>query len=124
MRRAFSELSGSFIKPSERMIEVINPSVMDMLNAAVRKSPENAVDIVVSAIRFEQLSRIWAVAIADGNQTVQTILADEADQLVASIERLLNAPRKIDRGDGFVAYIDDSLEKRLATLIKILMAMD
>ena len=73
------------------MIEVINPSVMDMLNAAVRKSPENAVDIVVSAIRFEQLSRIWAVAIADGNQTVQTILADEADQLVASIERLLNA---------------------------------
>jgi hypothetical protein len=119
MQLAFTELNGSFLKPAGSMIEVINPSVLDLVNAIVRGSPENALDIIQGAIRFEQLSRVWTFSSDPKGETVRQTIIDNASHLPDAIERLLNAPRKIDLGKGSAGYTDTSLERRLAVLIDI-----
>lgn len=119
MQRAFTELSGSFIKPAGPLTDVINPSVIDLINAIIRRSPQNALDIILGAVRFEQLGRIWTFASLEGNEAIRQLLIDEVDQLMNPIARLLNAQRKIILDKGVVGYTDTRPEKRLATLIQM-----
>ena len=47
---ALRELVGSFIRPNgAHGLEVIDPSVLDLLNSVVRTAPDNAIDIVTGA---------------------------------------------------------------------------
>jgi hypothetical protein len=45
LQRAFAELNGSFIKPTRSMIEMINPSVLDLMNTIIGEYPENALAV-------------------------------------------------------------------------------
>lgn len=50
-RSALREIAGTFIKPfGAHGVEVIDPSVLDLLNAVVRRDPDNVVDIFASAV--------------------------------------------------------------------------
>ena len=63
---ALRELVGSFIRPNgAHGLEVIDPSVLDLLNSVVRTAPDNAIDIVTGAASFEQISRVWSFAKSD-----------------------------------------------------------
>lgn len=117
-RQAFGELNGSFVRPGNQ-VEVIDPSVLDMLNAVVREDTPNALDLIEGAVRFEQARRIWKFALADGNSSVRDYLARECDRVAAAFKRLLDAPSKIHMGDDCIAYIDDSVERRVGTVIEI-----
>lgn len=116
-RRALSELNGSFIRPGNQ-IQVIDPSVLDMLNAIVRQDTPNALDMIEGAVRFEQARRIWTFAVAKGSGGVLNHLAGESPRVAAAFERLLSAPRKVPMGAG-IAYIDDSSELRIGTVIQV-----
>jgi DNA-binding ferritin-like protein (Dps family) len=62
-RSALRELAGAFIKPSSaHAFEVVDASVLDLLNAVVRDVPENALDIVGGASSFDQIDRVWSFA--------------------------------------------------------------
>ncbi|MEQ8393729.1 MAG: restriction endonuclease [Gammaproteobacteria bacterium] len=116
-RRALAELNGSFIRPGNQ-IEVIDPSVLDMLNAVVRQDTPNALDMIEGAVRFQQARRIWIFAHAEGSRDVLDHLVDQSACIATAFERLLSAPRKIPMGTG-TAYIDDSPELRVGTVVQV-----
>lgn len=114
-RSGLGELSGSFIRPGKK-IEVIDPSVLDMLNAVIRRDLPNVLDLIEGAVRFQQLRRIWSFSNSKGSQRVFNYIADEAPRVIAAFERLYGAPRKVPSGK-YYAFIDDSLELRVGTMI-------
>lgn len=116
-RSALSELHGAFIRPGSQ-IEVIDPSVLDMLNSAVRQDVQNALDMIEGAVRFEQARQVWTFARAEA-PAVLGFLATEPERVAAAFERLLAAPRKVHTAGGVTAYCDDSIELRLGTLLQV-----
>lgn len=115
-RIALSELHGAFIRPGSQ-IEVIDPSVLDMLNAAVRQDVQNALDMIEGAVQFKQARQVWTFAQAEA-PTVLGLLATEPERVAAAFGRLLAAPRKVHT-TGVTAYFDDSIELRVGTLIQV-----
>jgi Restriction endonuclease len=116
-RRSLSELSGSFIRPGT-LIEVIDPSVLDMLNSVLRQDTPNTLDMIEAAIRFEQARRVWTFARTPGNHAILHYLSGEEARFTTAVTRLLDAPRKIPM-EGGTAYVDDSPELRLGTVLDI-----
>ena len=116
-RRALSELKGSFIRPGDK-IEVIDPSVLDMLNTVVRQDTPNALDMIEGSVRFEQARRIWTVARAGGENGILSYLAHESNRVATAFERLLVAPSAVPIA-GAVAYYDDSIELRVSTMMEV-----
>lgn len=114
-RSGLGELSGSFIRPGKN-IEVIDPSVLDMLNAVVRRDTPNALDMIEGSFRFEQIRRIWAFSLDKDSAGVLNHLANESQRMALAFERLFAAPRKVPNKRYFT-YIDDSLELRVGTMI-------
>jgi hypothetical protein len=116
-RRSLSELSGSFIRPGS-LIEVIDPSVLDMLNSVLRQDTPNTLDMIEAAVRFQQARRVWTFARTPGNQATLHFLSGEEARFTTAIARLLDAPRKVPM-EGGTAYVDDSPELRLGTVLEI-----
>jgi len=53
-----AELANAFLRPTgKNAFEVLDPSVIDLLNAVIRKAPENAIDLVLGAVDFSQVER-------------------------------------------------------------------
>lgn len=113
--RALSELNGAFIRPGNQ-IEVIDPSVLDLLNSAVRQDVQNALDMIEGAVRFGQARQVWAFARAKA-PTVLAYLSTEPERVTAAFAQLLAAPRK--SLSGGIGYFDDSIELRLGTLLQV-----
>ena len=114
-RNALTELNGSFIRPG-MMIEVIDPSVLDMLNMVVQDDAPNALDMIEGAVRFEQAQRIWSVA-STGAPAVMRHLIAEADRVAAAFERLLHVPTYVQVSGG-IARVDHSIEIRVSLLLQ------
>ncbi len=90
-RSALREIAGAFIKPyGSHGVEVIDPSVLDLLNSVMRAASDNAVDVVAGGASFDQVERIWSFAKADKGSAVLEALRQKAGQLVGSVERLLD----------------------------------
>lgn len=115
-RSGLGELSGSFIRPGKK-IEVIDPSVLDMLNAVVRRDAPYALDLMEGAIRFEQIRRIWTFSQDKDSHNVLNYLTNESARVASAFKRLFTAPRKILRGKKYF-FVDDSLEIRVGTMIQ------
>ena len=116
-RRSLSELSGSFIRPGP-LIEVIDPSVLDMLNSILRQDTPNALDMIEAAARFNQARRVWTFACTEGNGAILRFLSGEEARFTTALVRLLDAPRNVTM-EGETIHIDDSPELRLATVLEI-----
>ena len=55
-----AELANAFIRPAGAdSFEVLDPSVIDLVNAVVRRAPEIAVDMIFGAVDFSQIERVW-----------------------------------------------------------------
>lgn len=114
-RFGLGELNGSFIRPGKK-IEVIDPSVLDMLNAVVRRDTPNALDMIEGSIRFEQIRRIWAFSLVEDSRDVLKHLRYESHRVAVVFDSLFKAPRKVLIKKRY-SYIDDSLELRVGTMI-------
>lgn len=114
---AMRDIAGSFIKPSgNHDIEVIDPSVLDLMNAVIRNAPENAVDVIVGAADFSQIERIWSFAKAQANGAVLATLRIRADQINTSVAVQMVKARRIVLSKGAVGYRGPTFESRLAVV--------
>lgn len=117
---AFRELSGAFIKPtSGHLVEVLDPSVLDLLNTVVRDATDNAIDLVLGAISFSQVEHVWSFAQTTNSQSVMSALSQNVELVATGIEPRLYDCRKVVMGDGGVGYVGATFERRLAVLIEI-----
>jgi DNA polymerase III delta prime subunit len=119
-RSALREVAGSFIKPSgAHSVEVIDPSVLDLLNAVVRRAPDNAIDIIAAAINFDQVERIWSFAQAEKGGDLLDAIRREADRLANAVRPVMLEKRRIDLDQGSTAYRGPTFEHRLAVIIEV-----
>lgn len=114
-RSGLGELNGSFIRPGKK-IEVIDPSVLDMLNSVVRRDTPNALDMIEGSVRFEQIRRMWTFSQDKDSRGVLTHLINESDRVAIAFERLFATPNKISDGKRLY-FVDDRLEIRVGTMI-------
>lgn len=119
-RRGLRELLGAFLKIGEnRKFEVLDPSVIDLLNAVVRGAPENAIDLVLGSNSIKQIDKIWGFAKVPANAPVLGAITRQITQLIPKIEELLHEPRRIDMKGNAVGFRGATFERRLAFLIEI-----
>jgi hypothetical protein len=117
--RARAELQGAFVRPTaSNSIEFINPSVLDWLNRLVRQTPENAVDLMMGAARFTQVTQVWNFVQSAVGGTSRETLRNNIVRLAPTIGQLATAERAIPHAKG-VSYLAPSYEERLATLIRM-----
>lgn len=119
-RSAMKETANVFIKPAgQDGFEVIDPSVLDLMNAVIRAAPDNASDIISGARTFGQVERVWALAKAQQGVSIRQTIADRATQLAPIIEKLSMAERKVDMGGGSYGMRAPSYERRLGVVVEI-----
>ena len=59
-KEALRELSGSFVRVAHtNSVEFLDPSVRDLLNSVLRDSPEEAFDLFLGCLTFEQVESMW-----------------------------------------------------------------
>jgi hypothetical protein len=119
-RSAMKETANVFIRPlAQDGFEVIDPSVLDLLNSVIRTAPDNAVDIITGSRAFYQVERAWVVAKAQhGGNAIQAI-ADNAVRLGPKIAALALAERRVDGPDGSYGLLAPSYERRLCVAIEM-----
>ena len=98
-------------------IEVLDPSVLDLMNAVVTVDPDNAVDLIAGAVHFEQIGQVWALARSPNGRSLVSYIEEHADRLVANVQRCLLARRRTTDLLGTELYVSDSIETRLAVVV-------
>lgn len=117
-RSALREIAGTFIKPiGTHGVEVIDPSVLDLLNAIVRRTPENAIDVVAAAHNFDQIEHVWTFAKAQSSGAVLDAFRYNDGPIAASLAQRMTEGRRIDMGKGAVGYRGPTFERRLTVVI-------
>ncbi len=118
-RAGIREVVNSFIKPwGQDGFEVIDPSVLDLLNAVARGAPDNAVDMIEGAARFGQIEQIWSLAKADQGGNILSALKRESHRIAPSIAQLARHPRRV-AVEGGVGYYGPTFEQRLAIIFQM-----
>lgn len=119
-RSALREIAGTFIKPfGTHGVEVIDPSVLDLLNAIVRQTPENAIDVVAAAHNFDQIEHVWSFAKAQSSGAVLDALRHNDGPIAASLAHCMSEARRMDMGKGAVGYRGPTFERRLTVITDV-----
>lgn len=120
LRAGIREVVNSFIKPwGQEGFEVIDPSVLDLLNAVARGAPDNAVDMIEGAVRFRQIEEIWSLAKAEQSGSILAALKRESHRIAPSIARLARHRRRVAMEGGGVGYYGSTFERRLAIIVQM-----
>ena len=118
-RLALRELAGSFIRPNgAHGLEVVDPSVLDLLNAVVRTVPDNAIDIVTGAASFEQIMRIWSFAKSDNGDAILDAMKQNIERVIDGVQTRMLDNRRFTYPDGTTIYRGPTFEKRLAMVVE------
>ncbi|ESX08541.1 hypothetical protein X768_22620 [Mesorhizobium sp. LSJC265A00] len=118
-RNALRDLNGSFIKPSGKTAyEVLDPSVLDLMNSIIREEPDNAVDMLAGAVDFSQVQQIWKISRAGGGTAVQSAMAASQDRFVDRYKALALRDRRFSNASG-VHYVGTTFESRMTTTLEI-----
>lgn len=119
-RSGMREVVNSFIKPwGTQGFDVIDPSVLDLLNAVVRGAPDNAADMIAGATRFDQIEQLWILAKADQGGAILTALRREAERIAPTIARLANVNRRVALDGGGTGYVGPTYERRLGMIVEM-----
>jgi RecA/RadA recombinase len=123
--RAVRELSNAFIQPvGAKRFAVLDPSVLDLLNAVTREAPDNAVALILGSIEFGQIERVWALSAAIGGGAIlKALRADQAAIAPIIGKRLAGKGRLKQVGEHayFTAFNEDT---RLTALLKLMDLVD
>ena len=98
---------------------MIDPSVLDLLNAVVRAAPDNALDMMAAAATFAQIERLWSFAKAENGGAVMAMIRRDADQLAGVVGRCMGEERRIELGQGAIGYRGPTFERRLALVVEL-----
>jgi hypothetical protein len=114
------ELEDSFVRPTiSGGVEVIDPSVLDLMNAVVREAPANAMDIVAFGRSFTQVEHVWKFAQIEGNDTVMDELAQHPSRFASHVGTLAAMPRRVEWGDNSFGYLAPPYEVRIRILLEM-----
>ncbi|HEX2526766.1 MAG TPA: restriction endonuclease [Geminicoccus sp.] len=117
-RLALREAEGTFVRITRpEYIEVLDPSVLDLMNTVLRSNPDNIVDILVGAASFDQIEQLWSFTKARGGIVAMTSIRYGVTKITSSVRRQMLVDRRVDLGDGAIAYRGSTFERRLSTLI-------
>lgn len=112
------EVANSFVRPREHKgLEVIDPSVLDLLNFVVASAPENAVDIVLGAFDFAQVEQVWKLAKAQSSRCMMEALGREGRNLASGLGELAMQERRVVLGKGGTGYCGSTYERRLTIIL-------
>ncbi|WP_296082280.1 restriction endonuclease [uncultured Agrobacterium sp.] len=116
---AMSELANAFIRPAGRTaFEVLDPSVIDLANAILRRAPETAVDLIIGAVDFSQIQRIWEIADRQ-LPAIKQAVADASALVSEAVRARVENPRRIvnfSSGSGFLPW---TAEARVSSVIPL-----
>ena len=87
-RHALQELDGAFLTYSTGHASFINPSVRDFLGMTISSDVELAKDIIVSAVRFQQVSSLWDLARARPDSAIMRMFKADHALLIQAFDRL------------------------------------
>lgn len=120
---AMGELANAFLRPSGgNAFEVLDPSVIDLVHAVIRRAPENAVDLVVGAVDFSQIERVWKLG-DGGIQGARAALMQNGPPIAAAIRSAITRPHRLvefQNGTGLIQWTE---EARVAAIVPLAEAM-
>jgi hypothetical protein len=120
---AMAELANAFLRPTgKNAFEVLDPSVIDLVNAVIRKAPENAVDLVVGAVDFSQIGRVWELGTVI-MPSVRTALFQAGPPVAAAIKSRVLRPRRLVAFQGGPGLLEWTAEARLAAVLPLADAL-
>lgn len=116
---AVAELMNAFIRPvGGSAFEVIDPSVIDLMNTVVSRHPENAIDLAAGAVDLQQIERLWTFSGRFGRTTVLPVLRDQVELAVPALRQTLLSDRRREH-DGSVFYFGMTFERRMALILTL-----
>ena len=89
-RDSLKELSEAFVMlEPDSGIQVLDPSILDVLNSVVRDIPQNALDIVLGANELSQIAQVWRLANALDGTPIRRTLEDNTLKLVEKLREFV-----------------------------------
>jgi hypothetical protein len=120
---AMAELANAFLRPSGKSaFEVLDPSVIDLVNAVTRKAPENAVDLVLGAVDFSQIKRVWAIG-KTGVPSVRPALVQHGAPIATAIETCIRKSHRLVDLHESASLLQWTEEARVAEIVPFAGAM-
>lgn len=124
-QRGLRELVNAFIRPSgPDRFAVLDPSVLDLVNAVLREAPRNAIDLILGAIEFGQVDRVWTLACADGGAGILKTLREAQAQIAPAVARTLSAKGRLTRIGNFDHVETFSDASRLTAVVNFYARLD
>ena len=115
--------TNAFLRPTGgNAFEVLDPSVIDLVNAVVRRAPENAVDLVVGAVDFSQIERVWNIS-EGGVQGIRAALIQGGGSIAAAIKSALARSHRLVKLQDGAALREWTEEARFAAIVPLADAM-
>jgi hypothetical protein len=122
-RAALKELEGSFIRIGSGEVSFINPSVTDFMSSVMQNEPSLALDLIDTAVRFNQLAGLWEGSAPDGPYpAVRARLKAEPERLLTALNRLVETPslRWFEtKGGRSGRYVDVPMPHRVRELLRM-----
>ncbi|QND63668.1 hypothetical protein HB777_06985 [Mesorhizobium loti] len=120
---AMSELANAFLRPTGmNAFEVLDPSVMDLVNAVIRKAPENAVDLILGSVDFSQVERVWEIG-KRGVPGIRAALVEGGAPVAAAIKSRVLRPHRLVAFGAELGLMRWTGEARLAATLPLADAM-
>ena len=113
------ELTGAFVRISSRnIVEVIDPSVLDLMNNIVRNAPENAVDLLIGSSSCRQIVVIWNFTESTESGRFAGCLREAGGDLFEAVSAVMMEEMELSRNTS--AGLDDpTIEERIAMLLSM-----
>ena len=122
-KTSLREVVGPFLKAkTAHLVEVIDPSVLDLLNTIVSEAPDNAIDIISTAQTFNQIQHVWSFVRSKGLGVVAAIRS-QADEIAPAVRECMLATRRMPM-EGGTAFYGLQLERRLQTIVEMACAIE
>ena len=118
--RALKELNGSFARSSgHNAVEVVDPSVLDLISGVLLEAPENATDLLVGAARFSQVERLWVYGRQESGAALREVWHEAATEAAPIVRGLMLEGRRVDHPGGVTTWHGPTYERRLAVVLEI-----
>jgi hypothetical protein len=122
-RDALEEMDGAFLSYRSGHASFLNPSIREFIGSLIANEAEIVRDIIESALRFKQIEHLWELSTAHQSSALPEFLRSNAQLLLATLTRLLNAPEtrweKHSDGSTMGYAIDTSPEWRIVFVLTI-----
>jgi hypothetical protein len=121
-KRALKELDGAFLQFGRNEAEFLNPSIKDFISSLLCNQSALAVDLMGTAQRFEQVTRLWELSVSEHGEELLKALLSREETVTTILRSLLpeSVVREtvVERFDGYHRR-DRSIEAKARVLVLV-----